>query len=148
MDFHINKNSTLPLLKLDVINDGRNDMSKIYEMIQNSNIFFKNSATNEISGTFTIYGCNLDYVDLTPSPGLTLPRSFLPSYALPEAISLTAFNVFGPKTPSAVKFNFFCKLTTSFPFDPSSIFITTLYLLYKYINYGKSKNNSTITLRW
>lgn len=40
MDFHINKNSTLPLLKLDVINDGRNDMSKIYEMIQNSNIFF------------------------------------------------------------------------------------------------------------
>jgi hypothetical protein len=43
MDFIINKNATLPIMKLDVIQDGRNDMSKIYEMIQNSNIFFSMS---------------------------------------------------------------------------------------------------------
>ena len=43
MDFYINKNATLPIMKLDVIQDGRNDMSQIYEMIQNSNIFFSMS---------------------------------------------------------------------------------------------------------
>lgn len=40
MDFIINKNATLPIMKLDVIQDGRNDMSKLYELIQNSNIYF------------------------------------------------------------------------------------------------------------
>lgn len=43
MDFIINKNSTLPIMKLDVIQDGRNDMSKIYELIQNSNVYFSMS---------------------------------------------------------------------------------------------------------
>ena len=43
MDFYINKNSTLPILKLDVIQDGRNDVRQIYELIQNSNIFFSMS---------------------------------------------------------------------------------------------------------
>lgn len=43
MDFYINKNSTLPILKLDVIQDGRNDVKQIYELIQNSNIFFSMS---------------------------------------------------------------------------------------------------------
>jgi hypothetical protein len=40
MNFFINKNSTLPVMKLDVIQDGRHDMKKIYELIQNSNIYF------------------------------------------------------------------------------------------------------------
>ena len=40
MDFHINKNSTLPILKLELIKDGRNDFHKFHEMIQNSDIFF------------------------------------------------------------------------------------------------------------
>jgi hypothetical protein len=43
MDFYINKNSTLPLLKLDVVHDGRNDSMSIYELIQNSNIYFSMS---------------------------------------------------------------------------------------------------------
>lgn len=43
MDFIINKNATLPIMKLDVIQDGRNDMSKIYELIQNSNVYFSMS---------------------------------------------------------------------------------------------------------
>ncbi len=43
MDFMINKNSTLPVMKLDVVQDGRNDMSKLYELIQNSNIYFSMS---------------------------------------------------------------------------------------------------------
>jgi hypothetical protein len=40
MEFFINKNSTLPILKLELIKDGRNDFNKFYEKIQNSNIYF------------------------------------------------------------------------------------------------------------
>lgn len=40
MDFFINKNSTLPILKLELVKDGRNDYKKFYEMVQNSNITF------------------------------------------------------------------------------------------------------------
>lgn len=40
MDFSINKNSTLPILKLELINDGRNDFHKFHEMVQNANIYF------------------------------------------------------------------------------------------------------------
>ena len=40
MEFFINKNSTLPILKLELIQDGRNDYKKFFEQIQNSDIFF------------------------------------------------------------------------------------------------------------
>ena len=39
-EFFINKNSTLPMLKMELINDGRTDFNKFYEMIQNSIITF------------------------------------------------------------------------------------------------------------
>ena len=40
MDFNINKNSTLNRLKLELINDGRNDYHKFHEKVQNANIYF------------------------------------------------------------------------------------------------------------
>lgn len=40
MEFFINKNASLPILKLELINDGRNDFNKFYEKIQNSDITF------------------------------------------------------------------------------------------------------------
>ena len=43
MDFLINKNSTLPIMKLDVIQGGKHDVKQIYELIQNSNIYFSMS---------------------------------------------------------------------------------------------------------
>jgi len=43
MDFFINKNSTLPILKLELIQDGRNDFEKFFEKIQNANIYFSMS---------------------------------------------------------------------------------------------------------
>lgn len=43
MDFYINKNSTLPIMKLDVVQDGRYDIKQIYELIQNSNMYFSMS---------------------------------------------------------------------------------------------------------
>lgn len=48
MEFNINKNSTLPLLKLELIQDGRDDFQKFFEMIQNSNIYF--TMTSEDTG--------------------------------------------------------------------------------------------------
>jgi hypothetical protein len=40
MDFFINKKATLPIMKLELIKDGRNDFHKFHEMIQNSDIYF------------------------------------------------------------------------------------------------------------
>jgi hypothetical protein len=40
MEFFINKNSTLPKLKMELINDGRNDFRNFYEKIQNATITF------------------------------------------------------------------------------------------------------------
>jgi hypothetical protein len=40
MEFFINKNSTLPKLKLELIQDGRNDFNRFHEQVQNADIFF------------------------------------------------------------------------------------------------------------
>jgi hypothetical protein len=48
MEFSINKNSTLPILKMELIQDGRNDFYKFHEKVQNANIYF--SMTDVITG--------------------------------------------------------------------------------------------------
>lgn len=40
MEFFINKNATLPVLKLELIKDGRNDFRKFHYKIQNADIWF------------------------------------------------------------------------------------------------------------
>lgn len=40
MEFFINKGATLPILKLELIQDGRNDFHRFFELIQNADIFF------------------------------------------------------------------------------------------------------------
>lgn len=40
MEFFIVKNSTLPRLKMELVNDGRNDFRNFYEKIQNATITF------------------------------------------------------------------------------------------------------------
>lgn len=40
MNFFINKNATLPILKMELIQDGRNDFKEFHECIQNANIYF------------------------------------------------------------------------------------------------------------
>ncbi len=40
MNFFINKGSTLPILQLELIKDGRNDYKKFHELIQNATISF------------------------------------------------------------------------------------------------------------
>lgn len=48
MEFFINKNASLPTLKMELIQDGRNDFHKFFELIQNANIFF--TMTDVITG--------------------------------------------------------------------------------------------------
>jgi len=40
MDFYINKNATLPILKLELINDGRNENGNFYDNLQSADITF------------------------------------------------------------------------------------------------------------
>ena len=40
MNFIINKNSTMPTLMMELINDGRSDYHNFYDMIQNADIKF------------------------------------------------------------------------------------------------------------
>jgi len=40
MDFHINKGATLPILKMELIKDGRYSYKEFHDMLQNSNIYF------------------------------------------------------------------------------------------------------------
>jgi hypothetical protein len=40
MEFFINKNASLPMLKMELIQDGRNDFHKFFEKIQNADIYF------------------------------------------------------------------------------------------------------------
>lgn len=49
MNFYIKKGSELPLLKMELISDGRNDFHRFFEEIQNADITF--SMTNEKDGT-------------------------------------------------------------------------------------------------
>jgi hypothetical protein len=48
MDFYINKTATLPTLKMELIQDGRNDYKNFHEKIQNANIFF--TMTDVVTG--------------------------------------------------------------------------------------------------
>lgn len=48
MEFFINKNATLPVLKLELIQDGRNDFNRFYDAVQNANIYF--TMTDVVTG--------------------------------------------------------------------------------------------------
>ena len=49
MNFYIKKGSELPLLKMELVQDGRNDFHRFHEYIQNADITF--TMTNEKDGT-------------------------------------------------------------------------------------------------
>jgi hypothetical protein len=48
MEFFINKNSTLPVLKMELICDGRNDFRRFHDQVQNANIYF--TMTDVVTG--------------------------------------------------------------------------------------------------
>lgn len=76
MDFFINKNATLPVLKLELIRDGRNSYKNFYEKIQNANIYF--TMTDVVTGVKRIAkrltGTQLVYLD--PNSEVTLDEEY------------------------------------------------------------------------
>ena len=51
-EFYIKRGSVLPILRMDLINDGRHDFNKFFDLIQNSDITF--SMTNKDNGILKI----------------------------------------------------------------------------------------------
>ena len=52
MEFFINKNADLPLLKMQVVKDGRVDFDEMTNLIENSIIYF--SMKNNFTGSYKI----------------------------------------------------------------------------------------------
>lgn len=48
MEFFINKGATLNVLKMELIQDGRNDFNRFFDLIQNANIYF--TMTDVVTG--------------------------------------------------------------------------------------------------
>ena len=62
-EFYINKNATLPLLKMELLCDGRTDFNKFYQMIQNSVI------------TFSMEDADTGAIKIANAPALILPKN-------------------------------------------------------------------------
>lgn len=65
MEFHINKNSTLPVLKLELIKDGRNDFERFYEKVEDSVLTF--TMTDIITGVIKIGKAPAQYQQVLPA---------------------------------------------------------------------------------
>jgi hypothetical protein len=63
MDFYIKKNSTLPLLKLQVVKDGRSDYNNFMQLLETSSIFF--SMINSDTGILKIVSKPAGFVEKT-----------------------------------------------------------------------------------
>ena len=63
MEFFISKNATLPVLKLQVVKDGRSDYSKFMSMIEVSSVFF--SMVNTETGVPKISSKSAGFVEKT-----------------------------------------------------------------------------------
>lgn len=72
MDFIIKKNATLPILKMQVVKDGRYDVKNFFETLEVSSIFF--SMTNSDTGIEKIIGAPAYLVPLN------LPNGSQPEY--------------------------------------------------------------------
>ena len=64
MEFHINKNSTLPVLKLELIKDGRNDFQRFYDKVEDSVLTF--TMTDIVTGVIKIGKATAHYQQVLP----------------------------------------------------------------------------------
>ena len=65
MEFFINKGATLPILKLELIQDGRNEVnSTFFDRLQNANIYF--TMTDVVTGVKKIAKKNTDIELILP----------------------------------------------------------------------------------
>lgn len=75
MEFFINKNATLPKLKLELIKDGRNDFNKFHDKIQNANITF--SMSDVVTGVKRIACANATIEEVVPKNNCVCEEFYL-----------------------------------------------------------------------
>jgi hypothetical protein len=63
MEFSIGKNSTLPILKMQVVNNGKTGLDEFNQVIENSAIFF--SMKNMKNGSYKILNSPAGFVERT-----------------------------------------------------------------------------------
>ena len=78
MNFYIKKNSELPVLIMELINDGRNDYHKFYEKIQNANITFSMVFDKDDAKKISCRPCYL--IQKTSACGDIIPEEFYIAY--------------------------------------------------------------------
>lgn len=78
MNFYIKKGSELPLLKMELIQDGRNDFHRFFEEIQNADITF--TMTNEKDGTKKISCRPCQLLKKTSDCGDIIPEEYYIAY--------------------------------------------------------------------
>lgn len=74
MNFYIKQGSELPLLKVELIQDGRNDYHNFYELIQNADITF--TMVNEKDGTKKISCRSCQLVKKLSDCGDIIPEEY------------------------------------------------------------------------
>jgi hypothetical protein len=62
-EFYINKNATLPIIKMELINDGRTDFNKFYELIQSGTTI-----------TFTMTNYETGSIKIANEPAILIPK--------------------------------------------------------------------------
>ena len=65
MTFSINKNSTLPVLKLELIKDGRNDFQHFYDKVEDSVLTF--TMTDIITGVIKVGKATATFQEVLPA---------------------------------------------------------------------------------
>jgi len=77
MEFFIRKNANQPILRMELIKDGRFDYNNFYELIQNANIYF--SMINVDNGEYKI-AKNLAGCELVDNMGDTVDEEYYITY--------------------------------------------------------------------
>ena len=65
MEFNINKGATLNILKLELINDGRNDFQRFYDKVEDSTLTF--TMTDIVTGVIKIGKATAQYQQVLPA---------------------------------------------------------------------------------
>lgn len=92
MEFTIGQNATLPLLKLQVVNDGLQDYDSMMKFIETSSIFF--SMVNTENGIPKVYTKSAGFVEkLEMNPNASLNITFIIDLQLKIRLKLVDMKV-------------------------------------------------------
>ena len=77
MEYFIKKDSSLPVLKMELVNDGRNDFRNFYEKIQNATITFTMYDVNTKVKKIACSSAEIELKDSSCSIGCDEPQYYI-----------------------------------------------------------------------